>query len=142
MFKKILVPIDGVDVENVVIEVVKDYIETHDSEVVIFNCQDVLPSVYWMNDPVAVKDVPYDPKTIAEDIVSKVKDSFGNLSDKIETKTEIGDPATEILNTAEAGNFDLIVMCTHGMSATKRFLLGSVTNKVVHHAKIPVLVVR
>jgi len=50
--------------------------------------------------------------------------------------------ATKIIEEAKKGNYDLIIMKTHGMKATKRFMLGSVTDKVVHHVSIPVLVVR
>ncbi|MBG0763406.1 MAG: universal stress protein [Tissierellales bacterium] len=45
-------------------------------------------------------------------------------------------------NSQSEGDYDLVVMRTHGMGATKRFMLGSVTNKVVHHIKKPILVVR
>jgi nucleotide-binding universal stress UspA family protein len=53
-----------------------------------------------------------------------------------------GDPAHEIVNMAEKGEFHLIAMCTHGMSVPKRLLIGSVTNKVVHRSEIPVMVIR
>jgi nucleotide-binding universal stress UspA family protein len=53
-----------------------------------------------------------------------------------------GDPAQMIVRTAETEDFHLIMMCTHGMGAAKRLLIGSVTNKVVHHSEIPVIVIR
>jgi nucleotide-binding universal stress UspA family protein len=61
---------------------------------------------------------------------------------KIQIKETAGDPAVEIIEEAKKGEYDLIIMRTHGMKATKRFMLGSVTDKVVHHVGIPVLVVR
>ena len=53
-----------------------------------------------------------------------------------------GYPAAEILQMAEEGGFDLIVMATHGHSGLEHALLGSITEKVLRKAHCPVLVVR
>ena len=53
-----------------------------------------------------------------------------------------GDPADAILDVAEEINADLIVVGNKGMTGTKRFLLGSVPNKVSHHAPCGVYIVR
>jgi len=62
----------------------------------------------------------------------------------IETDTIIaeGDPASAILDEVEEGNYDLVIMKTHTMKEKKRFMLGSVTNKVVHHISIPIMIIR
>jgi nucleotide-binding universal stress UspA family protein len=49
-----------------------------------------------------------------------------------------GDPARETLRTAHDENINLIVMPTHGYGAVKRFLVGSVTTKVLHQSECPV----
>jgi len=53
-----------------------------------------------------------------------------------------GDPAEEILETAREGNYDLIVLGSHGASALRGFLLGAVHAKILHRASRPVLIVR
>ena len=53
-----------------------------------------------------------------------------------------GNPASEIVNFAEKNDVELIVMGTLGKTGVQRFLLGSVTENVVRHSKVPVLVVR
>jgi nucleotide-binding universal stress UspA family protein len=53
-----------------------------------------------------------------------------------------GDPADAILDVAEEIGADLIVVGNKGMTGAKRFLLGSVPNKVSHHAPTAVLIVR
>jgi nucleotide-binding universal stress UspA family protein len=53
-----------------------------------------------------------------------------------------GDPADAILDVAEETGADLIVVGNKGMTGAKRFLLGSVPNKVSHHAPCGVLIVR
>jgi nucleotide-binding universal stress UspA family protein len=53
-----------------------------------------------------------------------------------------GDPATVILDEAESQGADLIALGTRGLSTVERWLVGSVSSKVLHHAHCSVLVVR
>ncbi|HMK36413.1 MAG TPA: universal stress protein [Desulfomonilaceae bacterium] len=59
-----------------------------------------------------------------------------------EPVTVAGDPSEAILDTASDGSYDLIVLGSHGYSALRGFLLGTVHAKVLHHSRIPVLIVR
>jgi nucleotide-binding universal stress UspA family protein len=60
----------------------------------------------------------------------------------VETYARQGDPADAILDVAEENKADLIIVGNKGMTGAKRFLLGSVPNKVSHHAPCSVLIVR
>ncbi|HTR89829.1 MAG TPA: universal stress protein [Solirubrobacteraceae bacterium] len=60
----------------------------------------------------------------------------------VETFARQGDPADAILDVAEERDADLIVVGNKGMTGAKRFLLGSVPNKVSHHAPCSVLIIR
>ncbi|GAC1634471.1 MAG: universal stress protein [Chloroflexota bacterium] len=60
----------------------------------------------------------------------------------VETVLRAGNPAEEIITTATDGDFDVILVGIRGVSAAKRFLIGSVAERVVRHATVPVLVVR
>jgi nucleotide-binding universal stress UspA family protein len=60
----------------------------------------------------------------------------------IETFARQGDAADAILDIAEEQGCDLIVVGNRGMTGAKRFLLGSVPNKISHHAPCSVLIVR
>ena len=53
-----------------------------------------------------------------------------------------GDPADAILDVAEEQDADLIIVGNKGMAGAKRFLLGSVPNKVSHHAPCTVMIIR
>jgi nucleotide-binding universal stress UspA family protein len=53
-----------------------------------------------------------------------------------------GDPADAILDVAEEQKADLIIVGNKGMTGARRFLLGSVPNKVSHHAPCSVMIVR
>jgi nucleotide-binding universal stress UspA family protein len=61
---------------------------------------------------------------------------------QVETFARQGDAADAILDVAEEQRSDLIVVGNRGMTGAKRFLLGSVPNKVSHHAPCSVLIVR
>jgi nucleotide-binding universal stress UspA family protein len=60
----------------------------------------------------------------------------------VRTFARQGEPADAILDVAEEEGADLIVVGNKGMTGAKRFLLGSVPNKVSHHAPSSVLIVR
>ena len=59
-----------------------------------------------------------------------------------ETYARQGDPADAILDVAEERGADLIVVGNKGMTGARRFLLGSVPNRVSHHAPCSVLIIR
>jgi nucleotide-binding universal stress UspA family protein len=61
---------------------------------------------------------------------------------EVETLAREGDAADAILDIAEQKGTDLIVVGNKGMTGAKRFLLGSVPNKVSHHAPCSVLIIR
>jgi nucleotide-binding universal stress UspA family protein len=60
----------------------------------------------------------------------------------VKTHAREGDAADALLDVAEEQKADLVVVGNKGMSGTRRFLLGSVPNKVSHHAPCSVLIVR
>ena len=80
-----------------------------------------------------------------EDVDATLKDASEKIKEggvKVETYARQGDPADAILDVAEEKNADLIVVGNKGMTGAKRFLLGSVPNKVSHHAPCSVLIIR
>lgn len=60
----------------------------------------------------------------------------------VERQVVSGNPAEKILQVAEEQHVDLIVMASHGYTGIIRWLLGSVAERVAHHAPIPVLIMR
>jgi nucleotide-binding universal stress UspA family protein len=61
---------------------------------------------------------------------------------EVATYSRQGDPADAILDVAEEQEADLIIVGNKGMTGAKRFLLGSVPNKVSHHAPCSVMIIR
>ena len=60
----------------------------------------------------------------------------------VSTKLAMGDPATELIKTAEEQRVDLIAMSTHGHRFLSDILLGATADKVRHLVKVPVLLLR
>jgi nucleotide-binding universal stress UspA family protein len=74
--------------------------------------------------------------------MEKIRKSLSGKSIDVKTLIRQGDPAEKILETAQKMKADLIVTGSHGRHGTKKFLLGSVSSKVVDYSKCPVLVVK
>ena len=80
-----------------------------------------------------------------EDVEATLKNAADQIKEAgvgVETYARQGDPADAILDVAEEQNSDLIIVGNKGMTGAKRFLLGSVPNKISHHAPCSVLIIR
>ena len=83
------------------------------------------------------------PREDVDAMLSEAKELVSGAGvEKVGTHAREGDPADAILDVAEEKGSDLIVVGNKGMSGAKRFLLGSVPNKVSHHAPCSVLIIR
>ena len=93
-------------------------------------------------------DVPDDLQWMVnprEDVDATLKEAAEQAKEAgvdVETYARQGDPADAILDVAEEQKADLIIVGNKGMTGAKRFLLGSVPNKVSHHAPCSVLIIR
>ena len=78
----------------------------------------------------------------AEDIASNAKHVAREAgATKVRTRVAAGDAADALVEAAEDTGADLIVVGSKGMTSAARFLLGSVPNKISHHAPCDVLIV-
>jgi nucleotide-binding universal stress UspA family protein len=93
---------------------------------------EVPADVSWMVNP------REDVQAVLDEEADRIRGDVG----AVETFAREGDPADAILDVAEEKNADLIVVGNKGMTGARRFLLGSVPNKVSHHAPCNVMIVR
>jgi len=81
-----------------------------------------------------------------EDVGTKILRDSKHILDQMglnaSTRLETGHPAETIVTVADREEYSLIVIGGRGQSQVKSFLLGSVSDKVSHHAPCPVLIVR
>jgi nucleotide-binding universal stress UspA family protein len=145
--KKMLVAYDGSDASKKAIELVKKCANKED-EITILTVvpaelaessftKMLLPTIDLTS---IVKSGSFKDK--ARESLSKVVKEFEDCVSKVNVAVEDGDPADEILISAKKASADIIVLGYKGYGKEGRFLLGSVTDKVVRHAAISVLVVR
>jgi len=89
-------------------------------------------------------EVPMDVmiRRTADPILRKTFSALAIPEDRVMTEVQVGEPAEEIVDLARLEHVDLIVLGSRGLSPVKEMLLGSVSNKVLHTAPCPVLVVR
>lgn len=78
----------------------------------------------------------------AEAILAPVCQCLAQQGIEAERSFKIGAAGETIAKTADAGEFDLLVMGSHGHGALATLVMGSVTAQVLAHSKIPVLLVR
>ena len=79
------------------------------------------------------------------DVEAMLREAAGDIEAAgvpVTTYARQGDPADAILDVAEERRADLVVVGNKGLTGAKRFLLGSVPNKVSHHAPCSVLIIR
>ncbi len=81
-------------------------------------------------------------QTQCEELLGELTKRYGELHPKITGKVVMGTPFLEIIREAREGEFDLIVVGTHGRAGLKHVLIGSVAEKVVRKAPCPVLSVK
>ena len=77
--------------------------------------------------------------TAAEEAVAAVAE---RVAGDVTTRVTVGVPSEAILDYVETEGIDLVAMATHGRTGVERFVIGSVTEKVVRRATVPVLTVR
>jgi nucleotide-binding universal stress UspA family protein len=87
------------------------------------------------------KTINADAQKTVEEIIESCEICVGRRL-PCNPKVAVGDPADEILNEANKGYYDMIVLGTHGRSLLRGFLLGAVHTKILHHAEQPVLILR
>lgn len=140
--KKILVPVDGSKNSKKAIMKAIDLGKKFDSEIVVLNVvNDIIAHPYLSNQDYGMKTnegLVELGKGILKDALEVLEDYPG----KVDSKLRYGDSGRGILEEIEENKYDLIVMGSRGLGAFSRFMLGSVSNKVLHHSEVDVLIVK
>ena len=74
--------------------------------------------------------------------MAKVEEWMRGVGVKVNSVVRYGHDAQEIVDHARDRDFDLIAMSTHGRTGLAQFVLGSVANKVINTAPVPILLYR
>jgi len=139
MFKKILVPLDGSELAAKILPLVVDLAQTHGSQVTLLHVyyagvSETFPD--WIEKARAEEE-----KSCALLLAQAAKDLEAQGVKQVKVECVEGSPAREIIGYAEENGMDLIALATHGKGEVA-WVLGSVAEKVVSHASVPVLLFR
>ena len=138
-FRRILVPLDGSPAAVSAVAAAKELAQLFGAEVLLLHAEFpyILPGPELGSYPTPI------PSPAEKDpVTEKASDELIGAGIRVQRLTEVGDPASVILDQSQAAHADLIVMATHGRSGIARWVLGSVAERVLRGARIPLLLVR
>ena len=142
MYKKILVPLDGSELAKTALGQAEKLAKTFDAEIILFQVVPFMP-IYGSPELVTPLIVDEKQKEAAEKYLWNLAEELKKKGFKVSATVRTGQQvAVEIIDFAKEVGADLIAMCTHGRSGISRWVLGSVTLKVLTRAEKPVLLVR
>ncbi len=143
MYKRILIATDGSDKSSLAAQEGIDLAKALGAEVLALN---VINEVVVAS---AVRQLGSDRKEVEDKLTAsgqKAVDSIKKMGSaagvKVDPLVRMGSPANMVIDIARNEGADLIVMGSHGESGASKLLIGSVVQKVLYWATIPVLVVR
>jgi len=140
---KMLIAVDGSEHARRAIEAAARLAQQmRSAEVVLLNVADAMV-FYGELPPFDLEAVERDQRQHQERLLAEAEAQARACGlQEVLTQSAVGLAAQEILRVADERGVDQIVMGTHGRGAVGSLLLGSVAQRVVHQAKVPVLLVR
>ncbi|MDQ2902019.1 MAG: universal stress protein [Chloroflexota bacterium] len=159
MFKHILVPLDGSTRAEGALPITARIAHAAGSSVVLLQVVSIPPPnygygyggalgmSYGYGGALGVTSLPSEQvgereQAEATTYVTRLADSDLFAGVATTTKVVFGQPAPQILALVEQQEVDLLVLCSHGRTGFLRWVLGSVAQRVIHHSRVPVLVLR
>ena len=153
MFEKILVPTDGSELSAKAVEAASDFCRRTGAEMVVRSRTPIAHPVGFSNelyDTPMTEDGVITPSEVRSRLQSEADEALQRMVERVRAAgakcdgiVVAGDqPYKAIIDVAEQQGVGLVMMASHGRSGLQALLLGSETQKVLTHSKIPVLVFR
>lgn len=141
MYKRILVPLDGSRLAEQALPHATIHAEKFGAEIVLLMVLEPLPEPSMAGRKI-VRSAEEASAELAQTYLEGIAAGLREQGLSAQTQTVEGKPYLEIVRHAEDEAIDLIVMSTRGQSGLTRWLLGSVTDRVVRGATVPLLLIR
>jgi nucleotide-binding universal stress UspA family protein len=143
--KSVIVPLDGSSLAESALPTVLDFARELALEVILLRAYGLPTGVVYGSEDY----LPHHEELLAglreearEYLNGKVAELRSRELERLLPMVAEGSGAEEIIKAARDTPNSLVVMCTHGRSGVERWVLGSVTEKVVRHSGTPILVLR
>jgi nucleotide-binding universal stress UspA family protein len=141
MYRKILVPLDGSELAEVVLPHVKEIVAGHgEAKVILLRIVEPLPA----GTPPAVDFEVVQKAGVkeAEKYLARIQAKLSKEGLNVEVEVLTGRPAETITDFVRREKVDLVALATHGRSGVSRWVFGSVADKLVRSLSVPVLLIR
>lgn len=146
MLKKILVPLDGSLMAERALQPARALAEAARGEIILLRSMIVvhmaMPAFAGEYDWLWPEDSDGAMRREVESYLEHIRDTIARPRMHVVTEVAEGSEAAAILDAASEHNVDLIAMTSHGRTGVRRWLMGSVTERVLHYATCPVMVLR
>jgi nucleotide-binding universal stress UspA family protein len=145
MFKQIVVGTDGSDTATQAVRQAVDLAKSVGASIELVSAYEPVPAQRLSEERrQAPEDIQWaiNPREDVEATLESAASVAREAGVPVNVYARQGDPADAIVDVAEEREADLIIVGNKGMTGARRFLLGSVPNKISHHAPCSVLIVR
>jgi nucleotide-binding universal stress UspA family protein len=146
MYKRIMVPLDGSELAECVLPHVEAFVKGFNlSDVILVRVvePDTLSYHHMLpGESSTMAQREAERKSLAKDYLNRVAARIRCEGATIRAEVLGGSPAESLIDYAEKNNIDLILTATHGRSGVTRWVMGSVADKILRSANVPVLIVR
>jgi nucleotide-binding universal stress UspA family protein len=137
-FSRILIAVDGSHGGLSAARLGGEMAEGRDAEVLLVHAVPLPPIVPGVDQTISDESLNYLEET-ADTALSAAEEVLAKMNVKGERVIRAGSPAEVILSVAEDRDVDIMVVGHRGFGAMKRFILGSVSSKLAHHARCALL---
>lgn len=141
MYKKILVPLDGSQLAEAVLPHAEAIAKSENAEIILLRVPMMPAAEFFSREPTIALKIHEEEQAEAEKYINEKMDDLKKDQIKVSVVTQDGPVPETILQVAEETHADMIAMSTHGRTGMQRWLMGSVADRVVHHAHIPVMLI-
>jgi nucleotide-binding universal stress UspA family protein len=142
MFKRMLVPLDGSELAEVALSYAKELAGRLDLELFLLQVYEPHGSESQFTCQLYIERAAEMAEMQSRGVQTKTGATPGGKAVEARGAVVTGHPAEEIIRFASENNIDLILMATHGRSGVKRWVLGSVADKVLRASEVPIWLVR
>jgi nucleotide-binding universal stress UspA family protein len=138
MYKRILVAIEHSDADRTILTHVAELARLTGAELLLVHVADGWAARHFDQLQLRESEEMQDDRAYLE----KLRSDLAEHGFQVRTKLAMGDPATELIRTAEEQGVDLVAMSTHGHRFIGDVLHGATADRVRHLVRVPVLMLR
>ncbi|WP_290652957.1 universal stress protein [Aquisalimonas sp.] len=143
-YSRILLPVDGSETAKRARRAAADLSRMSGQPITVLSVivdRDIMPSELMGPGKISTKDIQESRRREAQATVKAAADALREQGLTVDEEILVGDPAQEIIQRTREVDAPVVVIGRRGLTGFRELVMGSVSNKVVHYAECPVLVI-